>query len=539
MAPHLIESHTMHGVILGDEAANYIGTGDFVRHRVSFADYNVASEWINKCAGHEFCRKQEEIVLPTRVIDCSQPEKPRLLITNGLQGFYAALSYVWGGRQSQCTTMANVDSYVQGINVPLPQTIVDAMVATHKLGLRYLWVDSLCILQDSDDDKLKEIVQMRAIYENALITIIAASAYGANEGFLQDQQPTIRLPFQCPAGKVGSMLVQCKPCFDDRSLGVESGGINNRAWCLQEGILSPRQLIFSSPILIFRCRTIVANISSGFRVQTEPQAMETHLLFPNNSNVSLSDDQLSSLRSLWHQILADYPGRGMSMPSDKLVAIAGVVEAFQQVWGGNCIAGLWQQTLIEDLLWRRFAFSDSPLFPRPANYRAPSWSWAAIDGNILPHSDHFTIIPTIEYECEILECKTTPKSDLHPLGEVTDGILRINAKMEKVVWDPINCSLVEPGSLWNGTVGTSADPRTRSKDQVYPDSADEVTESIGEVWLVLMRLGKTSRSGEPWAHGLFVVPVDLEGCFCRIGTLYCCCVPDWYETTPRRIITIV
>ena len=531
---HLIESHSMHGVILGDEAANYIGTGESVRCSVSFADYNVISEWINTCAGHKFCRKQEQVVLPTRVIDCSQPKTPRLLITNGLQGFYAALSYVWGGRQSQCTTTANVDSYIQGINVPLPQTIVDAMVATHKLGLRYLWVDSLCILQDSDGDKLNEIVQMRAIYENAFVTIIAGSAYGANEGFLQDQQPAIRLPFQCPAGKVGSMLVKRRLDLDDRSLGESDGGIHTRAWCCQEGFLSPRELIFSRPLLMFRCRTIVANIASGYTIQTQPQTSLTHLLFPNSPNVSPSDNQLSDLRTLWVRTLSDYSGRGMTMPSDKLVAIAGVVEAFHRVWGGDCIAGLWKQTLIEDLLWRRYS---STLFLRPENYRAPSWSWAATDGKIKTHRNHF--IPTIEYQCEILECKTTLKSDRHRWGEVINGILRINAKMKKVVWNPINCSLVEPGSLWNGTVGTSAGRRARVNDQVHPDSANEVTESPGEVWLVLMQMTKHPTSEEPWVDGLFVLPDDVEGCFRRVGHLSCFCVPDWYETTPRQIITIL
>lgn len=77
LSPHLIESYTMHGVTVGDESANYIGTGDILRSRVSFVDYNVASEWINKCADHEFCQKQEEVVLPTRVIDCFQPENRR------------------------------------------------------------------------------------------------------------------------------------------------------------------------------------------------------------------------------------------------------------------------------------------------------------------------------------------------------------------------------------------------------------------------------------------------------------------------------
>lgn len=249
--------------------------------------------------------------------------------------------------------------------------------------------------------------------------------------------------------------------------------------------------------------------------------METHLLFPNDPEFRPSDEQLTDLDDLWSSILGDYSERGMSRATDKFPAIAGVAEAFHQVWDRKYIAGLWWETLIEDLLWRSFTTSSSPLSPRPEKYRAPSWSWAATKGRILRKRVHFSVLPGIEYKCEILECKVTPKSELLPYGEVTDGFLKLKAKMKKVVWDPVGRCLIEPGSLWDGTAGSSADPGLTSPVQVYPDSTAEVTG--GEVWLVLMQLGKTPYI---WAKGLLLVPVDgKEDCFRRVGVLSFFCVP--------------
>jgi hypothetical protein len=101
---------------------------------------------------------------------------------------YAALSYVWGGPQAFCTLQSNVASHSSQISLStLPQTIQDAVFCAHKLGLKYLWVDSLCIIQDSTDDWEREIANMAQIYKNAFVTISAAKAKGCHEGFLKTE----------------------------------------------------------------------------------------------------------------------------------------------------------------------------------------------------------------------------------------------------------------------------------------------------------------------------------------------------------------
>ena len=86
--------------------------------------------------------------LPTRVIDCSNPSRPRLFATDAMRARYIALSYAWGEAQDHKTTTQNIDSYMRSIDLAvLPQTIVDAIKVTHRLDISYLWIDSLCIIQ--------------------------------------------------------------------------------------------------------------------------------------------------------------------------------------------------------------------------------------------------------------------------------------------------------------------------------------------------------------------------------------------------------
>ncbi|EGN94517.1 hypothetical protein SERLA73DRAFT_163069 [Serpula lacrymans var. lacrymans S7.3] len=98
--------------------------------------------------------------------------------------------------------------YLEEIDIrTLPRTIKDAIECTHKLNLRYLWTDTLCILQGSADDKRNEIARMCDIYQDAYVTIIAASAQKVSQGFLQDRPDpvTTDLPFWCPDGKLGTI----------------------------------------------------------------------------------------------------------------------------------------------------------------------------------------------------------------------------------------------------------------------------------------------------------------------------------------------
>ncbi|EIW53238.1 HET-domain-containing protein, partial [Trametes versicolor FP-101664 SS1] len=141
----------------------------------------LVKDHIDECVyGHERCIALSvfpDPFLPTRLIDCTDINHPRLVTTSGRRGKYLTLSYVWGGDQVHKTTTTNISTYSRRIDpFLLPATIRDAIYVTQTLGFQFLWIDSLCIIQDSDEDKLHELGHMHDIYRYAHLTIIAASA---------------------------------------------------------------------------------------------------------------------------------------------------------------------------------------------------------------------------------------------------------------------------------------------------------------------------------------------------------------------------
>ena len=168
---------------------------------------------------------------------------------------YTSLSYCWGGHQEFQLNAHTEATLINGIPVSsLPQTLRDAVFVTYNLGLQFIWVDCLCIRQDNPQDIALEIAQMPQVYTNSFITISAARARHSNEGFLHDissppiSEPAFRLPFACPGGELGSVIL---------STGLVKSPISERAWTLQEYVLSRRVLQFTDAGLHWTCREAV------------------------------------------------------------------------------------------------------------------------------------------------------------------------------------------------------------------------------------------------------------------------------------------
>jgi Heterokaryon incompatibility protein (HET) len=161
------------------------------------AAFERAKSWLDECMhSHPKCQRisPASSELPTRVLEISSVGENEVLSirlypnTTKEVAPYAALSYVWGGPQAFRTLQSNIASHNSQISLSiLPQTIQDAVFCAHKLGLKYLWVDSLCIIQDSREDREREITYMAQIYKNAFVTISAAGAKGCHEGFLETE----------------------------------------------------------------------------------------------------------------------------------------------------------------------------------------------------------------------------------------------------------------------------------------------------------------------------------------------------------------
>ncbi|KAH9849292.1 heterokaryon incompatibility protein-domain-containing protein [Lenzites betulinus] len=495
---------------------------------------------------HESCREFSDpnTSLPTRVLDCTDPGHPRLLITKGRRGTYVALSYVWGEDQPHRTTLANISSYTNSIDLAtLPQTIRDAIHVTHALGISFLWIDSLCIIQDSDADKQQEITQMRRIYRDAHLTVVAASARKVSEGFLQDRPanpdichdafPQITFPFICPprpsapgelpdseatTWEVGTVHVapqfqtlQIRPLYDRAREPISA-----RGWCMQEYFVSPRSLIFASHTLLVRCQTTTRCVGGAFH-SLSGDARLPPVLF-RAEPVARGTEGWLPVRQAWLDVVRDYTGRAISVPADKLVAFGAVAGMFERVLRTEYLAGLWRDTLLLDLLWSKGG-SRSVQHPRPAAYRAPSWSWASVDGEVVVNGAPYAARE--DAVAEVVECRVVLEDDRLPFERVVGGFLVLHAPFLQCVLyaiddleqDAINYRVLLQSLRGGGSeepVGEEGGPLvlvdTGSLIFAYIDSADDAKRAMdGSTTMWAVPLFQQEKRLE----GLIIVPANL------------------------------
>ncbi len=495
-----------------------------------------AKAYVDECIhNHTSCIVSAPIAcdppLPTRLVDCTDPNRPRLAPTDGEHGKYLALSYVWGEAQPHRTVMENVSTYADRIGV-LPQSIRDAIRVTHELGYQYLWTDSLCIIQDSDEDKRRELGRMHRIYRDAYLTIIAASARKVSEGFLQTRPAApwsksttfpreIVLPFICPpsdpsstdspTATLGEVYVCPTYTRADNMISNYSHAwepISARGWCLQEYLMSPRSLIYTSQTLQFRCQTATHNIGGAVHEAGDERRLPDTLFSADAPPTPRDSKEWLDVRKAWMGVVEDYTRRTVGVSADKLVACGAIATEFQRVLCTDYLAGLWRDTLLIDLLWYKEEGAD---VPRPPTYRAPSWSWAAVDGKVtLGHGLWLGMRPSADNGAvaEVVRCEVMLEDAALPFGQVTGGTLTLRAAMVRCVLgleEGVLRLRFQPAESTQGCAGGEdpdggAEVHTEHVGWAYLDS--DVDMDVEKTWAVpLMR-------DEVLTVGLVVTLVD-------------------------------
>jgi len=293
----------------------------------------------------------------------------------------------------------------------LPKTFQDAIKITKDLGFRYIWIDSLCIIQDDADDWRRESVLMGNVYGGSSLNVAASGAPDGNWGCFFDRDT--RLVEKC-------LVMACREqgsprtihyCADDKlySRCISDSPLSQRAWFFQERFLAPRTLHFGTSQLFWECRENNA-------CETFPISLPEH--FPVKQDWAHVNGADNELYELWRSITVSYSKGRLTKDRDKLVAISRVARNVAQRFGGEYLAGMWRQHLIEQLMW---FVSEAPE-PRPSEYRAPSWSWVSVNGTIHSLQKH----PQDEgkFLISILDVQTTKLGDY--FGEICDGYMRIS-----------------------------------------------------------------------------------------------------------------
>lgn len=406
-----------------------------------------ARGWLRDCQEtHHACEKPSPVFTPTRLLEidyqgdryhCRLRERPFRHTEP-----YAALSYCWGGDQTFKTTVETRSRYLEEVDATqLPQTLRDAIYVTRQLGLKYIWIDALCIIQDSTADKDFEIGQMAQVYANATITIAATRARAVWEGFLADRTAL----GVCSSGKVFSL-----PCqFTGKELGTvtlvpftfeNTDPLDTRGWTFQERVLSPRVLDFGSLRSQYTCQKAVGAYtpSDGWSNYPLDRAYGPGLDSRVITNLLFGAYPPDEMLTFWMKIVQGFTGRGLTVLGDKLPAIAGMAETFGVYLQDEYCAGIWRRGMPRSLLWTagtRMQHIAGYLAPRATmeETSAPSWSWAAVQSSV-----EFPIISTMEsdisFDAEIEDIFIELTDDRTPYGSVKNAKLTIKAHARAAAW---------------------------------------------------------------------------------------------------------
>lgn len=274
------------------------------------------------------------------------------------------------------------------ITIPLakvPRTLIDAFVLTKKLGIDYLWVDALCIVQGSQEEWEQESAKMGLIYSNAKIVLSSTQSSNVSDGVFM---PRSTMPLsQDIASHDGSMCARrnmnheiITSCRTKSNKWWEAN-INNtfpvlsRGWCFQERMLATRIVHFTPTELVWECQKCR---------KCECGIVQSHL-YPAKNNISsafricLGDDVGErGLRQMWREIVRSYSVRKLTNMDDKLAALSGIAALMKKKTGDMYAAGLWKASLPFDLLWRCDQTGDL----KTEKARLPSWSWISVDGAV-------------------------------------------------------------------------------------------------------------------------------------------------------------
>ena len=350
--------------------------------------------------------------MPTRVLDVKDKMSStvRLIETRAeaANGPYATLSHCWGQNKVIKLTTASIDSLQHGIAVSeLPALYQNAITVCRRLEIQYLWIDSLCIIQDQELDWTCEIAAMGEVYSHALFNIEAAYAAEVSGQlfFSRDQTRITPLPVTIEWHKDGPLLFFLIDISVQREDDMREAPLFKRAWVLQEQLLAKRSIVYSKTQIHWVCHTLEASeqFPKGVPDLREGSDLLSHSLKPRSLQYlksmiasenplwfyhrSQSGSNMSPMERFWlswRSIVLDYSSRSLTLEKDKLAAIAGLASVIQAKIGIQYIAGMWNTRFyIEyELCWKASRKADGRQPYRPTEYRAPTWSWASVEGNI-------------------------------------------------------------------------------------------------------------------------------------------------------------
>ncbi|KIM99406.1 hypothetical protein OIDMADRAFT_56541 [Oidiodendron maius Zn] len=560
--------------------------------------YQRIRKWLDHCDSSHPCMPSKEKQLPTRILDVgiTGSDTVTLIEGAGRKARFLALSHRWGTSHRITLTKATVSSFMAGIKLDkLPKTFLDAVHIARTLQIRYLWIDSMCIIQDDPEDWEKEAEEMASVYHSAYLTIAASFSEDDSSGCFPPwslRSKSARISSDIQSHGMGPITANATPLLsqDDTNANARAAAyiamsrfamfvypsatngpaaeltiteewmpsslksdpttylipafgrpfnapglqaLATRGWTLQERILSPRTLHFCPDQMYWECPVgqlaedggrisdLESNLSRLITTQQQPREMDG---LRSATGMTLIEGyppagwtSQGRWKGGWLELVRNYTTRRLTMGDDKLPALSGLAKLLGDVTGDVYMAGLWVGHLLEDMFWRvkakeeqriqvpgGFAHVVGKTLCRPkrtAKYRAPTWSWAALDDAhvVFEPLDFDRMLATIVDRSITLATKNT-------YGRVTDGWLKLKGPLHSVRRAPPDYRPRKEEPLGFGVFMTVQTVGGMAFGEAYFDIESEKQDQCMALFL-------------DTSNALLLTPVDgRPGTFTRLGT---------------------
>lgn len=392
--------------------------------------FTLIHTWMERCAKHSVCPAVKSVPLPKRVIeiptDPSQP--PMLRVTTNELGHYVILSHCWGKADFVKLKDSLILRYQNAIAFEeLPKSFRDSIEVTRRLGFHYLWIDAMCISQDSAADWEEEAPKMTLYYGRSTLMISATWAKNASQGFLNSREKS----------PVSPVMGTEAEYYLSRQSKVTTSEINHsrlatRGWAAQERILAPRIIHYTPSQIIWECgEQLLCETGDKIRIHEHTyckkrniqplvtQAIETSYSPSGKQSVTITHVSHIKRYKMWTECVEEYAGRQLTNPSDKLPAISGIAKIASSGENlGQYLAGLWSEFFVQGLGWR--VIHKVPASPPPQKYRAPSWSWASTNAQVWFHEKNYGESYG-KYAIKLVEQHMQLETSTNPYGAVKEG----------------------------------------------------------------------------------------------------------------------
>ncbi|KAH6625898.1 heterokaryon incompatibility protein-domain-containing protein [Boeremia exigua] len=479
--------------------------------------------WLQQCDKTHRCNERStDMVFPTRVLDVDglqyathEPGWIRLIdAAEKTTNTYFALSHCWGNvsnvQQSYSTTLDNLQQRKRGFHVSeLPKTFQDAIKVVRALGHRYLWIDSLCIIQsgDSFEDWKYESTRMKHVFSQAYCVLAATAANNAHSGFL-DRQEDRRTEYVCVKDR-SERQFYISTDLDDFDNDVGRAKLNTRAWVMQELVLARRTVHFSANQMYWECGKGI-HCENLTRLKSIPR--NRHFMLDPEFPARLlgAFDRDAMLNCIFY-LIEEYSKRDITFQRDRPIAISGLEERIAEALDCESRFCVFERYLHRNLLWMHTDNTKATQY----HDSVPSWSWLAGSGPVV--FDEEDESGTFELNTSISFHSQRQEALLADLGVFVDCILKPRDEKYEQEYQTLYIRDTA-GSIknWLSPDYIFWDSDGGIKGWWEPDWKD--SESFDNLHCVIVSQSSNRSNGKRYSLILAVVPTGRDGEYRRVGT---------------------